>query len=248
MDLISRQTNFVRAIVKNNKDPQNLRRVKVVVPQKTGEKEETDWIWPISSTQRPPSIGQGVWVSYIDGDPEFPVWLGEFAKRDPNPSFATSGKPFFQGLFSYGSFYSTSTQFIAAESTPAAVTINSTDMSEGVFLQGGSQLHVTYGATYNIQFSLQLHHISGGGGGSGSDVYIWLRKNGSDVPNSSTRLVVPTGTYQVAAWNFLVHLNPEEFAQLYWSTTTVDMRIQPLGASGGGPAVPSAIVTMTQVA
>lgn len=246
MDLIPRYNGVVRGIVKDNNDPQNLRRVRVSVPQITGN-EVTGWLWPMISTQRPPSIGQGVWINYISGDPEYPVWIGEFAKKEVNPAHASNG-PFFQGIFSHGSFFSTATQSPTAENTPKAITLNQTDISEGVSIKNNSQFHVDYGAMYNLQFSLQLHHITGGGGGSSADVWIWLKKNGVNVPSSATRVVVSTGHYQVAAWNFLIHLNNNEYAELFWSTGTVDMRIQAESGASGVPDIPSVIATLTQVA
>lgn len=86
IDPIKRLHGFYRAVVIDNNDPNNLRRLKVQV-QTTGP-EVTDWIWPVtpSSVQtEPPAIGQGVWVSYIGGDPEYPVWMGAFGKnKSPN--------------------------------------------------------------------------------------------------------------------------------------------------------------------
>ena len=80
MNIVKNYDAIYRGIVKDNKDPQNLRRVKVIVPQITGT-EVTDWIWPLNSTVNPPVVGQGVWVSYIGGDPEYPIWLGSFGKN-----------------------------------------------------------------------------------------------------------------------------------------------------------------------
>jgi hypothetical protein len=83
MDEVTRYHSVFRGIVKDNNDPQNLRRLKVTVPQITGD-ETTDWIWPVDSssiTTDVPVIGQGVWISYIGGDPEYPVWLGTFGKN-----------------------------------------------------------------------------------------------------------------------------------------------------------------------
>lgn len=245
MDLISRYHSVVRGIVQDNKDPQNLRRVKVAVPQITGN-YVTDWVWPMISTQKPPSIGQGVWINYIGGDPEYPVWIGEFAKRETNPSHAPTG-PFFQGIFSYGSFFSTQTQTPAGTQVGQVVTLNSTDASEGVFIKNSSQIHVDYNAMYNIQFSLQIHHTTGGGGGSGQSIWIWLAKNGTAVPSSSTHVHVPSGQFSVAAWNFFQYLNKGDYAQLYWSTSNLDMRIEAGGSTGGGPNVPSVILTVAQV-
>ena len=74
---------FFRAVVQNNRDPLNQRRLQVLVPQSTGP-EITDWVWPVEPHgihTAPPKVGQGVWVSYISGDSEYPVWIGSFGKH-----------------------------------------------------------------------------------------------------------------------------------------------------------------------
>ena len=76
-------TGFFRGVVQNNKDPLNQRRLQVLVPQATGA-EVTDWVWPVEPHgihTAPPKVGQGVWVSYISGDSEYPVWIGSFGKH-----------------------------------------------------------------------------------------------------------------------------------------------------------------------
>ena len=72
-----------RGVVKDTKDPQNQRRLKVSVTQTTGT-EITDWAWPIEPSSihtAMPVVGQGVWVTYIGGDPEYPIWMGSFGKN-----------------------------------------------------------------------------------------------------------------------------------------------------------------------
>lgn len=69
-----------RGVVKDNADKQKQRRVKVIVPQITGE-EVSNWAWPLEPSNihtEVPVVGQGVWVSYIGGDPDYPVWFGAF--------------------------------------------------------------------------------------------------------------------------------------------------------------------------
>jgi uncharacterized protein involved in type VI secretion and phage assembly len=72
-----------RAIVQENKDPLQQRRIMVSIPQTTGV-EITDWVWPVEPHgvyTAVPTVGQGVWVSYLNGDPEFPIWHGSFGKH-----------------------------------------------------------------------------------------------------------------------------------------------------------------------
>ena len=80
MDDIKRHYGVYRGVVQDNRDPQNQRRLRVSIPQTTGS-EITDWAWPVDPSSISPAvpvIGQGVWVSYIGGDPEYPIWMGTF--------------------------------------------------------------------------------------------------------------------------------------------------------------------------
>lgn len=83
VDDIRKNVGFYRGVVQNNRDPLNQRRLQVSVPQTTGV-EVTDWVWPIEPHgihTAPPKIGQGVWISYVSGDSEYPVWAGAFGKH-----------------------------------------------------------------------------------------------------------------------------------------------------------------------
>ena len=58
----------------------------------------------------------------------------------------------------------------------------------------------------------------------------------------------------VPAWNFVVQLQANDYVELYWSTENVNIVIEYAGATGTAgatgfkPAIPSSIVTVTQVA
>jgi hypothetical protein len=82
MDSIKRLYGVYRGVVQDNKDPQTQRRLKVQV-QTTGS-EITDWAWPMEPSSihtEVPVVGQGVWVTYVGGDPEYPIWSGSFGKN-----------------------------------------------------------------------------------------------------------------------------------------------------------------------
>lgn len=80
MDDIKRHYGIYRGVVQDNKDPQSQRRLRLSIPQTTGS-EVTDWAWPVDPSSVSPAvpvIGQGVWVAFIGGDPEYPIWMGTF--------------------------------------------------------------------------------------------------------------------------------------------------------------------------
>lgn len=236
MDIIKRLQGIYRGVVVDNKDPLHLRRLKVKVQSTSfGNESVTNWIWPVISTKRPPAIGTGVYILYVGGDPEYPVWIGEFSKEP-------------QGVFAYGSWFSTVDQTAAAINTEYLMTVNTTDYEEGIFLTNSSKFTVKETGIYNLQFSAQIHHRTGGGGGSGENIWIWLKKNGSTVANSATKIYIPSNKYYAAAWNFFVDLRHDEYVQLAWKVDTTNMALEADGASSPAPAVPSLIVTMNQIA
>jgi hypothetical protein len=143
----------------------------------------------------------------------------------------------------YGSFYSTVTQTAAATSTAYPVTINSTDISEGVYIGSPtSRVYVDRVGTYNFQFSAQLLKSGGGSG----NVYIWYRVNGADIANSATIVTLAgSSSAVVAAWNFVVEMNAGDYFELVWSTNNTNCEIHATGASSPVPAVPSVILTVT---
>ena len=70
-----------RGIVVNSKDPEELDRIKVKIPQILGP-AVTGWarcIRPaVKSNLNMPGNDTGVWVMFEGGDPNFPLWLGVF--------------------------------------------------------------------------------------------------------------------------------------------------------------------------
>ena len=83
MDPVTRYYGIYRGVVKDNKDPKKQRRLKISITQTTGN-EITDWAWPLEPSNisiDAPIVGQGVWVMFIGGDPDYPVWSGAFGKN-----------------------------------------------------------------------------------------------------------------------------------------------------------------------
>lgn len=229
-----RHYGLYRAVVADNRDPENLRRLKLQV-QTTGT-EITNWAWPVLSTSIPPAVGSGVYVSYLGGDPEYPLWIGEFG---------TTGER--KGLFAYGFWYSTSDQNALATSTEYIMSVNNEGYSQDISLVDSNKFTVKYGGIYNLQFSAQFKHRTGGGGGSGNSVWVWLKKNGTSVPDSSTRLNIQTGEYAAASWNFFSRLDDGDYLELAWSVSTTNINLEYEAAASPHPAIPSLIVTVSQI-
>lgn len=69
---------ILRAIVKDTRDPANLGRIKVTIPQQSGG-GASGWIYPVVTSGYivTPRVGDQVWVLFEQGDKEMPVWIGK---------------------------------------------------------------------------------------------------------------------------------------------------------------------------
>ena len=143
----------------------------------------------------------------------------------------------------YGSFYDTTTQTAAAINTAYPMTFNTTDLSFGV-TRGSptSRIFVDRPNVYNIQFSTQLDKTSGGVGG----VWIWLRKNGVNIPDSTGHIRIQGNNAEIlAAWNYIIQLNAGDYIELMWEVDDTSVQLLAEVATGIHPAIPSVILTVT---
>lgn len=146
----------------------------------------------------------------------------------------------------YGNFYDTTNQPNAGATAANAMTYNTTDLSSGVSVVSTSRITIANAGIYNIEFSAQLQKNTGGD----DQVDIWLSKNGTNVPNSNTTIMLHSNPgYEVAAWNFLVNAAAGDYYQLYWSSadTTAVLHAASAGTNPTRPAIPSVILSVTQV-
>ena len=142
------------------------------------------------------------------------------------------------------SYYSTQTQGPFTANSIQPMTLNNTDWQYKVSLVNNTRITFDETGKYNIAFSAQIEQQLSSG-----TVNIWLSKNGTAVPNSNTRIDVTTNApQQVASWNFFTKLKKNDYVQLVWQANTASMQILAESGTGGIPAIPSAIVTMNQIA
>ncbi len=78
----SRYYGKYRGIVEDNEDPENLGRIKALVPEVLGD-VKSGWALPCvpyagegSGQYFMPPAGAGVWIEFEAGDPSRPIWSG----------------------------------------------------------------------------------------------------------------------------------------------------------------------------
>jgi hypothetical protein len=163
-------------------------------------------------------------------------------------SSTAGGGGFNTATGSYGSFYDTTTQTNVA-STARSMSLNTTDITNGVSISGSTNPFNTYikvanAGVYDIQFSAQVDKTD-----SGTDeVWIWIRKNGTNLTDTATSVQLQgNGAHYVAAWNFFVNAAAGDYFQLMWYSPDANVRLHAEPAFGVVPGIPSLIVTANRV-
>jgi hypothetical protein len=136
---------------------------------------------------------------------------------------------------------STGTYQVSASQTVASTTITGTCKSK---------LKAEIAGVYNVQFSVQFVNTDN----NIHDTDVWLRKNGTNVPDTNSQFSIPNrhggvDGHLIAALNLFVDLAADEYIELMWATTDTSTTIQYIAAQTGPvrPATPSVIVTVDLV-
>ena len=154
-----------------------------------------------------------------------------------NELFSNAGGKYI--AFPYGAFSSYTSQSTTAN-TATLLTLSNTDFSNTVSLQTGSKMTVENAGIYNLQFSVQVQNLDN----APQDVYIWLRQNGTDIVGSTgvvgllARKNPADPSHDIKGWNYFLSMNANDYVQIYWSTSDVDVTI-PAYAASGTPTKPS---------
>jgi hypothetical protein len=152
----------------------------------------------------------------------------------------------------YGAFQDSTDQTAANTTTAYAITLNTTDYSNGIYVSNSSRINVRNYGIYNLQFSIQFKNTTN----DSQDVDIWFRKNGTNIADSNSRFSLTARrssgdpSHLIAALNFFLELQANDYVEVMWRVTDTGVSIEHFGTSTSPtrPAVPSAIVTMTYVA
>lgn len=191
--------------------------------------------------------------NYFSRAPQMPVAPTEYSAQFQN-QFMNALRLYFEqvdnyinGPTPYGIFSSSVTQTNPVANTAMPVTYNTIEEASGVTVDSGSpdsKIYVAQSGVYNFQFSIQLDKTGGGADAA----YIWFRVNGTDIPNSASKVVVDGPNAEtIPAWNYVISLRQSDYFQLMWSSPDTDMVLAYSAASAPVPAIPSVIMSVTWV-
>jgi hypothetical protein len=143
-------------------------------------------------------------------------------------------------MFNAAEFWSNTTQSGSA-GVSGSLNFDASGSAVGVSLVSGSRLTVANGGTYNVQFSAQIETSAGADTG-----YVWFKKNGTNIGDSATKVVLANNTAQVMTVNILDEAAANDYYELGYQFTNGHATVLAEAASGNIPAIPSVIATVTQ--
>lgn len=153
----------------------------------------------------------------------------------------------------FGSFYNTTDETLGAINTAQAVAFNGTYTSSGVSIVSGSRITLAHVGTYALTFVAQLSNLSN----ELQDVLFWLRYNGADYANSTTRATcvarksAGNPSAQLVTVTFVgTSQAPNDFVEVFWQAASLDVSLQsqPVSVSPPFPAAPSVHLSVGQIA
>ena len=148
----------------------------------------------------------------------------------------------------FGSFQNTASQTPAAANTAYTVTLNTTDVADGVYLSA-NKIYFRNAGTYNIQFSLQLANSNT----QIEQFYIWMAKNGTNLAGTASKFDVnskhgSSDGYLIAVANFFITVTTNDYIEVKFASTNTTVMIEAYAAQSTPfvmPSVPSSVVTVT---
>jgi hypothetical protein len=151
----------------------------------------------------------------------------------------------------WGAFQDFTDQTHTAINTAKVITFDTVDTASGVSIDTGltnSKITVAQAGVYNFQWSGQFTNADT----QIHDVNIWLAKNGSYVTGSNGIVSVPERHGGIdgnvlPGWNYYIDLAANDYLQLYWSVTDLDVTLQFLPATAVHPSTASIICTISKV-
>lgn len=145
--------------------------------------------------------------------------------------------------FYFGVIRAAATQVLALANTPQAVTFDATVTDGGVHVGSPvSRIVVDHPGFYFFQMAIQVDNTTA----SARLLWFWLRKNGVDIPNTASKVVVQgnpgngllTKTIPVSV------TSGGDYFEVMWTADDVSARLFGEAAAGSIPAVPAVSVTV----
>jgi hypothetical protein len=138
----------------------------------------------------------------------------------------------------------------AGYTTPTTFTYNTTPYESGISLASTSRITIATTGVYEAWYSIQLNKTSGE---SAINVYIWMRKNGTDIANTNASITLNSNNSKsLANVPHIISLTAGDYIEFVAAADGADTQIlanNPAPAPFGSavPSIPSIIVGIKKI-
>jgi hypothetical protein len=146
----------------------------------------------------------------------------------------------------WGNLVSTSSQTNPVASEVNLVTFSALEEGSGVTLTNSNRINLTYAGTYALMLVVNLTKTDSGA----DDAYFWLRKNGSDVANSTQRQRLDgNNAHELVICQWTETVTAGQYLQVAWASPDTDLSLTyaAAGTTPTRPATPSVHAHIFQI-
>jgi hypothetical protein len=149
------------------------------------------------------------------------------------------------GTTAIGSYYSTDTQDVSfPPAIPTVMTFNNVGYERFVSVASSTRITVTKTAVYEAYYSIQIHRVTGG---SPIYVYVWLRKNGLDVPDTNGRVAINSNNGDsLPIVPYIISLNAGDYIEFVVQADDADVQLLTTTPTIG-PRIPAIIAGIKEI-
>lgn len=145
----------------------------------------------------------------------------------------------------YGQFEYNSTVTAAAANTAFVFPIGTVDFASTISVGSTSRIILGASGIFNLQFSVQVNNADNG---SDHTAYIWIRKNGVDIANSTGRVTIVKGNATIAGWVFMVDsANTTDYYEIAYAVDSTQVTFPAFASTAFAPGTASLVTTVTPV-
>lgn len=145
----------------------------------------------------------------------------------------------------YAEFSKSVTASLSAANTAYPITFDTVSIANGISIgTTASQIIFSKTGLYRINATIQLAST----GSNIKQVYVWLRKNGVDIPNTSTTISIESATAMFTPMKSnLVSVNSGDYIELCWAATDNSVSISASASTAFSPANPACTLNIEQI-
>lgn len=156
-------------------------------------------------------------------------------------------RPTIEQRMDYGIFTRTTDYQPVAANTAYPITVANTELSSGVTI-GTPNSRIIVGQSGLYQIDWTTHWTTIGNDADEDNWYTWIRKNGTDVPNSMRTGSIDGETQSISfSSNRIISLNENDYIEIMIAVSNINVRLDAITAPIFGPSTAALEVSLAQI-